>query len=474
MFSKQIVYLLFMSAILALSSIFQMGYANAYPNTAVNTFRKYINESEGGSLTGTSFTWIWSAILNIYFVGFIIGSIIAIPLADRIGRKWCLVCGNSTNFVAAILSTVSIIWLLPSLFLTSRIIFAIGAAISMNSLVLLLQESAPVFLRGLMSFNAEMAFVVTNMLGALAGMGSMLGTKLPWLIGVTCFPTFLSILLALHFPDSPQFLLLERSERRKAEKSVEFYHGTNGQDTAKVLMAYEKETSKSSGSVKELLNTGHVRSGLILGIVALQATTSIWPVIYYSTDFLIRENIDAELAELTSTLMLFVSCISTTVGMLVVEHCSRRYLLLGCGFMNMSALSMFVLSAQFQNIWDVWKYGCIVAVVLHGVSYSFALGPISWFITAELVPLQFRALCQSLAISSNQTIALILCFVTLPLYDKFGAPVLLPLFVIPGFLAMFYLLRYLPETRSRSIDEVITELMGAKYSMQLTEQATRT
>ncbi|VDO20353.1 unnamed protein product [Haemonchus placei] len=421
-----------MSAILALSSIFQMGYANAYPNTAVNTFRKYINESEGGSLTGTSFTWIWSAILNIYFVGFIIGSAIAIPLADRIGRKceyalstklylmkepksdvtsissdggWCLVCGNTTNFVAAVLSTVSIIWLLPSLFLTSRIIFAIGAAISMNSLVLLLQESAPVFLRGLMSFNAEMAFVMTNMLGALAGMGSMLGTKLSWLIGynhincsVTCFPTLFSILLALHFPDSPQFLLLERSERRKAEKSVEFYHGTNGQDTAKVLMAYEKETPKSNGSVKELLNTKHVRSGLILGIVALQATTSIWPVIYYSTDFLIRENIDAELAELTSTVMLFVSCISTTVGMLVVEHCSRRYLLLGCGFMNMSALSMRG----------------------HSEVFSFALGPISWFITAELVPLQFRALCQSLAISSNQTISLILCFVTLPLYDKFG------------------------------------------------------
>ncbi|PIO55043.1 hypothetical protein TELCIR_23576, partial [Teladorsagia circumcincta] len=45
------------------------------------------------------------------------------------------------------------------------------------------KESAPVSLRGLMSFNAEMAFVVTNMLGALAGMGSVLGTKLGWLVG---------------------------------------------------------------------------------------------------------------------------------------------------------------------------------------------------------------------------------------------------------------------------------------------------
>lgn len=34
-----------------------------------------------------------------------------------------------------------------------------------------------------MSFNAEMAFVVTNMLGALAGVRSVLGGHLSWLVG---------------------------------------------------------------------------------------------------------------------------------------------------------------------------------------------------------------------------------------------------------------------------------------------------
>ncbi|KAK5980723.1 MFS domain-containing protein [Trichostrongylus colubriformis] len=172
--------------------------------------------------------------------------------------------------------------------------------------------------------------------------------------------------------------------------------------------------------------------------------------------------------------MLFVSCISTVMGMVAVERYPRRHLLLSCGFANMSALSLFVLSAKLQNIWDLCKYGCIVAVVLHGVTYSFALGPISWFITAELVPLQFRALCQSLALSCNQAIAFVLCFITLPLYDKVGSLILLPLFVIPGLMAMFYLLCYLPETRSRSIDEVIQELKGGdKHSMELKPRSTQ-
>ncbi|KAK6021511.1 hypothetical protein OSTOST_12816, partial [Ostertagia ostertagi] len=157
-----------------------------------------------------------------------------------------------------------------------------------------------------MSFNAEMAFVVTNMIGALAGMSSVLGTKLGWLVGLACIPALLSILMALYFPDSPRFLLVKRKKRKQAEKSVEFYHGTSKHDTAKVLLSYENEGIETNGSVKELLTTKHVRSGLILGVIALQATTSIWPVIYYSTDFLIRENINPETAELTSTVMLFV------------------------------------------------------------------------------------------------------------------------------------------------------------------------
>jgi len=48
---------------------------------------------------------------------------------------------------------------------------------------------------------------------------------------------------------------------------------------------------------------------------------------------------------------------------------------------------------------------------------SFALGPIAWFITAELVPQSHRSLTQSIALSFNQLMSLVLGFVTLPAYD---------------------------------------------------------
>ncbi|VDL70375.1 unnamed protein product [Nippostrongylus brasiliensis] len=421
---RHVISLIALSVILAMSSIFQMGYANAYPNTAVNSFRIFLNESDYGPFTEDTFTWVWSAVLNVYFIGFIVGSVAAVPLADYSGRKWCLLFGNTTNFVAAVLSTLSTAFLLPGLFVISRVVFAVAAGISMNSLVLLLQESAPVQLRGLMSFNAEMAFVATNMLGALAGMRTVLGTNLVWLTGLACIPALLSVFMAIYFPDSPRYLLNRKKNRRLAEKSVQFYHGSDEQETSKVLTSYEKEADGNNGSLRELVSTKHVRFGLFL-----------------------------------------------VVGMIMIERYPRRRLLLSCGFANMGALTLFVVSAQLQFLFASSKYGCIVAVVLHGISYSIALGPISWFITAELVPLQFRALSQSLALSFNQTAALILCFITLPLYDKIGSYVLLPLFVVPGLLAMTYLALYLPETRSKHISEVIAELKGSKKNVvELTDQ----
>lgn len=90
--------------------------------------------------------------------------------------------------------------------------------------------------------------------------------------------------------------------------------------------------------------------------------------------------------------------------------------------------------------------------------FSFATGPIAWFITAELSPIDYRSLMQSTALSINQLIALLLCFITLPLYNVMESYTLIPLFIIPGLLSLIYLYFNLPETKGREIHEIIEEL----------------
>ncbi|CAD6189365.1 unnamed protein product [Caenorhabditis auriculariae] len=427
--------LLLLTALLALSSVFQMGYTNAYPNTAITSFREYLNASHNppGELSNTEYEWIWSATLNIYFVGFAIGSLCTGIIADRIGRKPTLILGNMGNLVSVVVATVSIAFYVSWMFALSRLIMSFSAAISMNSLILLFQESAPSNLKGIVSFNAEMAFVITNLIGAICGMQGVLGSNLVMLVGLSCIPTLLSVLLSLHLHESPRYLLLRKRDDGAAIKSLRFYQRPDEITAQKTIEEIKKESQndEKGTSLLTIFQTPHLRKGFLLGVCTMQITTSVWPIVYYSTDFLTRAGSSYELAEFVSTAMLFVSSISTLVGMFLVERLPRKWLLVGCSIVNMSALLSFSLCAMLQDKFAFLTYGCIASLILHGASYSVALGPIAWFITSELMPLSCRALAQSVVLAINHTIALVVSFVSFPLYTAIGPIILIVLFVIP-------------------------------------------
>uniref|UniRef100_A0A915EMN3 Major facilitator superfamily (MFS) profile domain-containing protein n=1 Tax=Ditylenchus dipsaci TaxID=166011 RepID=A0A915EMN3_9BILA len=183
--------------------------------------------------------------------------------------------------------------------------------------------------------------------------------------------------------------------------------------------------------IRQIFTTPHIRFGLLLGILALQITTSIWPIIFFSTEFLRRANVSNELAEDLSSFMLLLSTVATFPL---------------CSFHNFEEWRMC------SNICVCWPFCC------HGISYSFATGPIAWFITAELVPTQYRSTCQSIALSVNHMMAFALTLFVLPLYDLVDSFALLILLVIPTAIALFVLYLWLPETRARDIQQVISDL----------------
>ncbi|CAJ0565248.1 unnamed protein product, partial [Mesorhabditis spiculigera] len=464
--------LLAIGAVLSLLSIFQMGYATAFPNTAIDAFRDYINETVadyGYTLSTETFSWVWSAILDTWFVGFAVGSCLAPILADRMGRKSGLLAGNALNAVSAGLSFCAVTWPSLVLFSISRLLFSLAAAISMNCLILLLQarsckqllssEASPVSMRGVMSFYAEMAFVVTNLFGGMAGMRSVLGTNLPMLTGVAVVLAIASVLVVIPVAESPQFLLNKRNDTEAAAKALFFYQRVAPIEEECLDKGAENE---AAGSIMEILRTPHLGKGLLLGLCALQVAVSIWPIVFFSTDLLRRAGIDDDLSELVSTIMLFTSTLCTCLGMVLVEKIGRRTLLIISSLVNISALLLFVVSAEITPFYSHANIGCIIAIMAHGGSYSIALGPIAWFIVSELMPINVRATGQSLALAVNQTIALLLVTVTLPLHDRIGAWSLLILFVVPGTLALIAIYRYLPETRATPIDHVILALKGVK------------
>ncbi|CAI5454004.1 unnamed protein product [Caenorhabditis angaria] len=190
----------------------------------------------------------------------------------------------------------------------------------------------------------------------------------------------------------------------------------------------------------------------------MQITSSIWPVIFYSTDFLLDVGFSYSFAEIVSTTMLFVSSTSTFIGMFIVEKFPRKRLLILTAIVNVASLLVFSLCVYFKKQLPGIEYGCVVTLITHGISYSVALGPIAWFITSELVPMSCRAVSQSLALAINHFFALILAFLTFPLYKSYGSIIIIIFYVLPGIICIKTLHKYLPETKDKHINEVVKEL----------------
>uniref|UniRef100_A0A914V387 Major facilitator superfamily (MFS) profile domain-containing protein n=1 Tax=Plectus sambesii TaxID=2011161 RepID=A0A914V387_9BILA len=76
--------------LISFTSMFQLGYVIGYPNTAFDSFKNFINESltkRGDEVNENQFNWIWSAMLSMWSVGFLIGTVVTPFIAEKYGRK---------------------------------------------------------------------------------------------------------------------------------------------------------------------------------------------------------------------------------------------------------------------------------------------------------------------------------------------------------------------------------------------------
>ncbi|VDK21421.1 unnamed protein product [Anisakis simplex] len=131
-------------AVLACLSNFQDSYPNSYPNTAYGSFQTFINDSyidrgSPGGLSETQFSWLWSAMLNIWAIGYLTGTFVAPFFTERFGRKFTLIGANTGSIVGTSLAIVAVSCEVPELLFTARLCSSLMSGISCSALFLFLQ-----------------------------------------------------------------------------------------------------------------------------------------------------------------------------------------------------------------------------------------------------------------------------------------------------------------------------------------------
>uniref|UniRef100_A0A914WG15 Major facilitator superfamily (MFS) profile domain-containing protein n=1 Tax=Plectus sambesii TaxID=2011161 RepID=A0A914WG15_9BILA len=311
--------LLLVSGALSLATLMPMGYSNAYPNTAFETFKSFFNESMVNRRTEmdpSTFTWIWSAYLNVWFPGFLVGTLLAPTISDRFGRKKALMLSNVLCLLATVISLLSLPFLCPELLIVGRIASAIASAVGMCSLILFLQEVAPTAIRGRISSYPELCLTLTNLLGIICGLHNILGENLFVLIGLPIIANLCALLFLAPCPETPKFLLINRKDKVKANESIVFLQGKDI-NIEKVLEAISAESqdeiSSQKTSLKEVWRTPYLRQALLIGTVALllQIGTGVCSLLFLSSELFVRAGLSKFAAEMGTVAMMALMSIAT-------------------------------------------------------------------------------------------------------------------------------------------------------------------
>ncbi|KAI7823261.1 major facilitator superfamily domain-containing protein [Gamsiella multidivaricata] len=182
----------------------------------------------------------------------------------------------------------------------------------------------------------------------------------------------------------------------------------------------------------------------------LQQASGINGLVYYSTSFLS----DVFGSDNSRYITFGVSCcslISTILSVYLINRFNRRTLLMA-SFAGISLSAALLITGAYCNVGHL----VAVAVFLYIVSFAFALGPIPWLLLSEMLPTYAVSPASSVATGVNWGTNFIIGLVFPSMTKTLGSGTFI-LFGAFNIFGIIYIWHWVPETRGRSIEQVMGE-----------------
>ncbi|WP_460220526.1 sugar porter family MFS transporter [Psychroserpens sp. MEBiC05023] len=338
-----------------------------------------------------------------------------------------------------------------------------------------------------------------------------------WMLGVELIPAILYFLFLFFVPKSPRWLYLKGKITQAKEVIIKLYGNERG-----VLEATSIEESLNSAKDKSKLKLTDVlkRSlrfilvvGLIIGV--LQQITGINAVYFYATSIFKQTGIGTDAAFSSGVLLSSISVIFTFVAIYLIDRMGRRPLLLigtagiaislllcAYGFseatyqLSTEKISQFefaesdkllpLATKTYNNDIDFKNAiksvignanyskndGAILEaathmnanLVLFGIlgfiaCFAFSLGPVMWVLLSELYPLKYRGLAIGIIAFVNSLISSLVQLIFPWELSNLGNTLTFFIFGVIALIGFFILLKILPETKGKSLEQLEQELV---------------
>lgn len=386
-----------------------VGYNIGVVNTPIDVFKAWCNAS-----VATSYGWhmnkaqldiLWSAIVSVFLIGGMIGSLMGSWLADTMGRKGAVIISGLLGIASAAMFVLSKPLTSVGLLFVARFVIGLSSGLITGIVPMYLLELAPASLKGAMGVLCPLGLTLGVLIGQFMGLSWVLGTPDTWHYLLAFYGALILVCaLALPFiPESPKYLNCVVGSRQRALRELSRLRGCSPEDVAHELDDHLPTVTMEAWSVGRLLKSRELRLNLAL-VCALQAGqqfSGINAVFYYSMDIFRSAGLSKERSQYASLGAGLINFVMAVFMIPIVNVCRRRTLAITSCSLCVVTLLMLTVAITFMNAVSWMPYFSIVSVLLYVLVYGIGLGPIPYFIGSELFDVGPRPSAMALGSVAN-------------------------------------------------------------------------
>ncbi|RIM76718.1 sugar porter family MFS transporter, partial [Staphylococcus arlettae] len=391
-------------------------------------------------------------VVSSMLIGAIVGSGASGPMSDRLGRRRVV-------FIIAIIFIIGalILALAPSMpvLVIGRLIIGLAVGGSTAIVPVYLSEMAPTAQRGSLSSLNQLMITIGILSSYLINYALAPIEGWRWMLGLAVVPSLILLIGVAFMPESPRWLLEHKSE--KAARDV-MRLTFNDSEIDKEIAAM-KEINRISDSTWNVLKSPWLRPTLIIGAVfaLFQQIIGINAIIYYAPTIFSKAGLGDATSILGTVGIGTVNVLITIVAIMIIDKVDRkRLLVIGNIGMVSSLLIMAILIWAIGIQSSAWII--ILCLTIFIIFFGFTWGPVLWVMLPELFPMRARGAATGVAALVLSIGSLLVAQFFPMLTEVLPVEQVFLIFAVIGIFALFFVIKYLPETRGRSLEEIEADL----------------
>jgi MFS transporter, SP family, arabinose:H+ symporter len=419
-------------------------------------------------IDGHAFLQGWA--MSCALIGCLAGAVISGSLSDGFGRKKLLILAAGL-FVIASLGTGAAGSF--GYFVFFRILGGVGIGLASNLSPMYIAEITPGNVRGRFVSINQLTIVIGILAAQLINWriaqpvpadftaGDILNswngqTGWRWMFYACAIPAGLFFILMWLVPESPRWLAKERNNHGMVLKILTKIGGVRFAEEELKSIGDTLSSTKSESDFNYLRQRG-TRKILIIGIViaVFQQWCGINVIFNYAQE--IFSNAGYGVSDILFNIVITgsVNLIFTFIGMFTVDRLGRKALmLLGAG--GLAGIFAVIGAMYFLHMQGLPLLIMVVAAI---ACYAMSLAPVTWVVLSEIFPNRIRGIAMSISTFALWAACFVLTY-TFPLLNNlFGASGTFWLYGVICVFGFWFILRRLPETKGKSLEEIEHELI---------------